>query len=274
MSPRAVVQDLFSSLRVRNYRLFTIAQLISISGTWMQTVAQTWLVLSLTGSGVALGIVTGLQFLPTALGGLWGGIVADRFDKRKILVGTQAAAGILAGVLGVLTMTHVVLLWHVYVLAFLLGVVTALDTPARQAFVIEMVGTHEVANAVGLNSAVFNTGRIVGPAVAAVVIKLLGLAMAFNMNALSYIPPVIALLMMDRRALHSEARAARQKGMVREGLRFAWSARPIRRALLVLTVVATVAFNFSVTVPLMAKFTFGKDVSAYAILTSTLAGGG
>jgi predicted MFS family arabinose efflux permease len=140
--------------------------------------------------------------------------------------------------------------------------------------VIEMVGPEEVANAVGLNSAIFNTGRIVGPAVAAVVIKLLGLAEAFNMNAISYIAPVIALLMMDRRALHRGPRAERQKGMVREGLRYAWGHAEIRRALLVLTVVATIGFNFSVTVPLMAKFTFGKDVSAYAILTSMLAGGG
>src|SRR5881275_99775 len=157
----------FHSLRVRNYRLFFFSQLISLTGTWMQTTAQSWLVLDLTGkstAGSALGLMVALQFLPMLLFGMWGGLIADRYDKRKLLIATQAAAGLLALVLFGLMAADAVELWMVYVLAFLRGVVTMVDMPTRQAFVIEMVGPDEVPNAVGLNSAMFNTGRILGPA--------------------------------------------------------------------------------------------------------------
>jgi len=152
VSPRAHVTRTFGSLRVRNYRLFTVGQLVSQSGTWMQAIAQNWLILQLTHSGTALGITTGLQFLPTGLFGMYGGVIADRFDRRKIIMATQASAGVLALALGTLTVTGVVQAWHVYVLAFLLGIVALADTPARQAFVTEMVGQEQVANAIGLNS--------------------------------------------------------------------------------------------------------------------------
>jgi MFS family permease len=269
-----MVGDVFRSLRVRNYRLFTGAQLVSLSGTWMQTVAQSWLVLRLTGSGMALGVVTGLQFLPTALGGMWGGLIADRFSKRRILLWTQSLSGMLALALGALTITGAVRLWMVYVLALVLGMVTAADTPARQAFVIEMVGPDDVANAIGLNSAVFNGARIVGPALAAAAIASLGLGWAFVINGATYLGPVLALVAMDGRALQRAARAPRGRGMLREGFLYAWANRAIRRTLLLMAVVATLGFNFAVTVPLLARFTFGGDVSAYAFLSSVAAGGG
>ena len=176
---RAAATTTFRSLRVRNFRLFWIGQMVSVSGTWMQTVAQNWLVLSLTGSGVALGVTVALQFLPMLLFGMWGGLVADRFDKRRILFVTQVVPMVLALVMFVLVATGAVALWMVYVLAFLLGLVFMVDMPTRQSFVIEMVGPDEVPNAVGLNSAMFNTGRVVGPAVAGVLIATVGTASTF-----------------------------------------------------------------------------------------------
>ena len=178
MSPVNAARETFRSLKIRNYRVFTAGQLVSLSGTWMQIVAQNWLVLSLTNSGSALGLTAGLQFLPTAVAGMWGGLIAGTvrgdvtaFDKRVVLYWTQASSGVLALVLGALTTTGVVRLWMVYVLALLLGIVTLFDTPARQAFVIEMVGPEEVTNAVGLNSAIFNGARMIGPALAGLAIK-------------------------------------------------------------------------------------------------------
>src|ERR1039458_1732259 len=192
----------FHSLRVRNYRVYFIAQLISVSGTWMQSIAQAWLVLHLTGSGVDLGIVTGLQFLPVLLFGPFGGLVADRLDKRKLLFATQTAGGLLALTLGILTVTHVVQLWQVYVLAGLLGVVNLFDNPARQTFVMEMVGREDLPNAVSLNSVVMNASRVVGPAIGGLVIVLFGLGICFFVNAVSYVAVLIGLAMMRVADLH------------------------------------------------------------------------
>ncbi len=193
---RAVGVRTFRSLRIRNYRLFFFGQLVSVTGTWMQTVAQSWLVLNLTGSGVDLGVTVALQFLPMLLFGMWGGLLADRSDKRRLLIGTQAAGGLLALVLWALVATGTVELWMVYVMAFLLGMVTMVDMPTRQAFVIEMVGPDDVPNAIGLNSAMFNSGRILGPAAAGVTIATLGLAPAFLANGLSYLAVIAALAAM------------------------------------------------------------------------------
>ncbi|MBV8560291.1 MAG: MFS transporter, partial [Acidimicrobiia bacterium] len=172
----------FPSLRVRNYRLFFFSQLISLSGTWMQTTAQSWLVLDLTGKGAAgfaLGLMMALQFLPLLLFGVWGGVVADRLDKRRTLIWTQSSAAVLAVALWLIVLTGVTQLWMIYVLAFLLGVVTVFDLPARQAFVIEMVGPDDLTNAVGLNSAVFNGARLIGPAIAGITIHALGISPSF-----------------------------------------------------------------------------------------------
>ena len=273
MSPRDVFGDTFRSLRIRNYRLFTTGQLVSISGTWMQTMALSWLVLKgLHGSGIALGIVTALQFLPTALFGLWGGLIADRLDKRLVLIVTQAALALFAIALGVLTLAGSIQLWMVCVLAFLSGCATAIDTPVRQAFVIEMVGPGpEVANAVGLNSAVFNTARIIGPALAGIVIVSLGTGAAFLLNGASYFASIGALLLMDQRALHLTEKLERARGQVREGLRYVWRVPEMRRAILLMLVVATVGMNFSVTVPLIATSTFHRDAGGLSVLMSIMA---
>jgi MFS family permease len=216
---RAVRARTFRSLHIRNYRLFFVGQLISITGTLMQTVAQSWLVLSMTDSGVALGITVALQFLPMLLFGMWGGLLADRSDKRRLLIVLQVAGGLLALILWGLVATETVELWMVYVLAFLLGVVTMVDMPTRQSFVIEMVGPDEVPNAVGLNSAMFNAGRIFGPTAAGVTIATLGIAPAFLANAISYIPVVIALSMMRPEELY--LRAAWRRGAGRLPVRLA-----------------------------------------------------
>ncbi len=184
---RGAVTQTFSSLRVRNFRLYFTAQLISVSGTWMQSVAQAWLVLHLTGSGVDLGIVVGLQFLPMLLFGPFGGLVADRVDKRKLLFVTQSAGGFLALVLGILVVTDAVVLWQVYLLAALLGVVNLFDNPVRQTFMIEMVGRDDLPNAVSLNAVIMNGSRVVGPAIGGVIITVFGLGVCFFVNAASYV---------------------------------------------------------------------------------------
>jgi MFS family permease len=161
---------MFRSLHVRNYRLYASGQLVSLTGTWMQRVAQDWLVLELTNSGTALGVVTALQFGPSLILGLWGGVLADRSNKRKVLFATQTGLGLVALVLGLLTLTGVVQYWHVMALALVLGLVSAVDSPVRQSFVVEMVGKDDLVNAVGINSTIFNTGRILGPAIAGIMI--------------------------------------------------------------------------------------------------------
>jgi MFS family permease len=270
---RKATNETFRSLRIRNYRLFFVGQMISITGTWMQWVAQSWLVLQLTGSGVALGIATALQFVPIFLGGLWGGLVVDRFDRRRILIATQAVAAALAVALGVLTAAGMVTVAMVYVFAFLSGCVTVFDMPARQAFVIEMVGPGEVPNAVALNTAVFNAGRIIGPAVAAVMIATTGLAPAFIFNGVSYAAVIVALALMNTGALHRQELAPRARGQVREGLRHVWSTPELRTAAVVLAVIGTFGFNFTVILPLMASETFHGGAGTYGLLSSIMAGG-
>lgn len=267
---RGVGARTFRSLRIRNYRLFFFGQLVSVTGTWMQTVAQTWLVLNLTGSGVDLGITVALQFLPMLLFGLWGGLLADRYDKRKLLIGTQVAGGLLALVLFGLVVTDTVELWMVYVMAFLLGVVTMIDMPTRQSFVIEMVGLDEVPNAVGLNSAMFNTGRILGPAAAGVTIASLGIAPAFLANALSYLAVIAALAAMRSDELFRRERAPRRRGEVRAGLRYAWADPTLRSTLLLVAVLGMFGFNFIVILPLLARFTFDGGAGLYSVFTALM----
>jgi MFS family permease len=270
---RAVGARTFRSLRIRNYRLFIIGQLISVTGTWMQTVAQTWLVVDLTGSGVDLGITVALQFLPMLLFGMWGGALADRSDKRRLLVAMQAAGGLLALILYGLVATGTVELWMIYVLAFALGMVTAIDMPARQAFVIEMVGPDEVPNAVGLNSAMYNSGRILGPAAAGVTIAVLGVAPAFLANAVSYIAVIVALVMMRPDELFRREPVERRRGDVRAGLLYAWREPTLRSTLLLVGVLGMFGFNFIVVLPLLAKFTFGGDAGLYSVFTALMAFG-
>jgi MFS family permease len=263
----------FRSLRVRNYRLFFFGQLVSVSGTWMQQVAQDWLVLRLTDRALPVGIATALQFAPILLFGFWSGLAADRLDKRRLLIGAQIAMAALALALGVLTATGAVRLWMVYVLAFLLGCATAVDMPARQAFVVEMVGPDKLVNAVSLNSAMFNSARVVGPAAAGVLIATLDIAPAFLLNSVSYIAVIAALLAMDTSRLHRAEPAPRSPGQVRDGLRYVWATPVLRSTLLLVAVVGTLSLNARVVLPLMARFTFEGGATTYGTLASVMAVG-
>ena len=263
----------FRSLHVRNYRLFASGQVVSLTGTWMQRVAQDWLVLSLTHSAAAMGLTTALQFLPMLLFGMYGGVLADRYPKRLLLIGTQVAGGVAAGVLGVLTVTGVVAPWQVYVLAFLFGTVAALDTPTRQAFVVELVGPADLPNAIGLNSAIFNSARIVGPAVAGVLIAVVGTGSVFLLNAVSYVAPVIALMLIRDTELHGGKRVARAKGQARAGLSYVRSRPELLMPIILIGVVGMFGLNFQMTLALMAKGTFHRDAAAYGFLSAALAVG-
>jgi MFS family permease len=263
----------FRSLRVRNYRLYFFSQIVSMTGTWAQSVAQIWLVLQLTGSGVALGIVTGLQFAPILLFGAWTGLLADRVDKRRLVMVTQATAAVLALALGVITVADVVELWMIYALAFGLGIATAVEIPARQSFVIEMVGEDDLVNAVGLNSAVFTSSRIAGPALAALLIATSGIAWCFFLNAVSFLAVIFALSRMDTDELQPMPRVPRSKGQIREGWRYVRSRPELSLALLLMAVVGTLAFNFRVILPLMATDVFEGGAGAYGMLSAIMAVG-
>ena len=270
---RAAAHQTFSSLRIRNYRLYFTAQLISVSGTWMQTVAQSWLVLRLTGSGVDLGIVVGLQFLPMLLFGPVGGLVADRINKRRLLYLTQAGGGVLALVLGILVVTHEVQLWQVYVLAAMLGMVNVFDNPARQTFIMEMVGREDLPNAVSLNTVVMNASRVVGPAIGGVIITLVGLGVCFFVNAASYIAVIIGLSMMRSAELHPTGTVRRAKGQIRDGFRYVWRTPSLRNTLIAVAVIGIFAYNFTVTLALLAKNTFHGGAGTYSILTACMGAG-
>lgn len=261
----------FRALRIRNYRLFAGGALVSNTGTWMQRVAQDWLVLQLTGSGVALGITTGLQFLPMLLFGLWGGVIADRFPKRRILVCTQAFMGLTALVLGVLDITGVVQAWHVYVLAFLLGLGAAVDNPTRQSFVSEMVGKDDLTNAVGLNSASFNAARVVGPALAGFLILAVGTGPVFLLNGLSFLAVIGALVRMHASELDPAPRAPRGPGALRDGLRYVRGRPDLMLVIVIVFFVGTFGLNFQMTMALMATQVFDKGAGEYGVLGSVMA---
>ena len=265
---------LFSSLAVRNYRLFASGQVVSLTGTWMQRVAQDWLVLDLShNSGTAIGITTGLQFAPVLFFGMYGGVIADRFPKRRTLVITQIVMGIFALCLGLLDVTNTVQLWHVYVLAAALGVASAIDAPVRQAFVTELVGPSLLANAVGLNSATFNTARVLGPAVAGLMIASVGTAWVFLLNAASFVAVVSALLAMREPDLFVGKPIERRPGAVREGLRYVRS-RPDLLAVIGLTgVIGTLGFNFQMTSALLTKNTFHHGAESYGLISAVYAFG-
>jgi MFS family permease len=262
---------MFGSLHTRNYRLFATGQVVSNTGSWMQRVAQDWLVLNLThNSGTALGITTGLQFAPM-LASMWGGVVADRYSKRSILMVTQALMGGLALLLGVLALTGVVQIWQVYLLAFALGMVTVVDNPTRQAFAVEMVGKDGMANAIALNSAVFNLARILGPAVAGLVISAVGTPAAFLVNAASYAAVLIGLKLMRPGELHKVARAPRAKGQMREALAYVRARPTLWMTLILIFFVSTFGMNFQVTNALMSRGVFHTGAGAFGIASALFA---
>ncbi|MGC1420376.1 MAG: MFS transporter [Acidimicrobiales bacterium] len=261
----------FAALSVRNFRLFFIGQLISVSGTWMQSVAQGWLVLQLTGSSVDLGFAIALQYVPILLFGTYGGLVADRHEKRRILYFTQGSAGLLALTLGLLMTTKHVNVDTVFVLASLLGVVNLFDVPARQAFVQEMVGRDLIANAVSLNSALMNSGRVIGPSVAAGLIAAVGTAACFYANAVSYLAVILALAFMRRSELLPMQTVKRLPGQLRLGLKYVFETPQLRNVIIAVAVVGTFAFNFTVTLPLLARVTFHQhSATQYGILMGAM----
>jgi MFS family permease len=251
----------------RNFRLFFVGQAISVSGTWMQMVAAAWLVLRLTDSGVALGVDTALAFGPMLLLGPLGGAFADRHDKRRILLATQVAFGVLALALWAIVASGVVELWMVYTLSFLQGVVTSLDQPTRQSFFAEMVEPRDLTNAVSLNSAVMTGTRIVGPALAGALIAGVGMEWCFLINATSYLAVIGGLLAMRTAELRSH-RAAREAGAIREGLRYVWRTSELRRPIVLMSVLFLFSFNYSVLMPLFAERTFGGDAGTLGLLLS------
>ncbi|HET6813091.1 MAG TPA: MFS transporter [Actinomycetota bacterium] len=258
---------------MRNFRLFLFGHLVSSTGTWMQQVGQDWLVLRLTNAALPLGITLALQFSPMLAFGAWAGLVADRVDKRRLLLATQTAMAVLALALGALTATGAVRLWMVYTLALLLGVCTAFDMPARQSFVSEMVGPDRVVNAVGLNSASFNTARVVGPALAGGLIAAVGIAPAFFLNAVSFLAMIGALLAMDPDRLHRRAAVERGRGQIRAGVRYVWATPALRSTILLVAVVGMLGLNYRVALPLLARFAFSGGPGAYGALATVMAAG-
>lgn len=269
-SVRSFSQRTFASLAIRNYRLFFFGQAVSLSGTWMQTVAQGLLVLQLTGSGTALGIVTALQTLPVLLFGAWGGVIADRYPKRAILYAVQVVSGLASLLMGALIIAGSIELWMVYAIAVVLGAVKVFDNPTRQTFVREMVGNDLLRNAVSLNSIEMNLARVIGPTIAGVVVATVGLGSCFIANGVSFVVVIVMLTLMRTDELHPTDRVARARGQLMEGLRYAWSTPILRNTLLMMAIIGTFTYEFSVILPLFATFTFGTGGSGYAALTAAM----
>jgi MFS family permease len=259
-----------ASLQIPNYRRYFAGQIVSLAGNWMQIVAETWLVLKLTGNGALVGLGAALQFLPILVAGAWGGLLADRLPKRGLLMTTQALMALPALTLFTLVETGVVEPWMVLALIFARGCVTAVDNPARQSFVFEMVGGDRVVNAVSLNSVIVHTARIAGPAAAGAVIAFAGVGPCFAVNALSFIAMLVALHGMDPARLHPAPTAGRAPGQLRAALRYVWATPALRTPLAMMAVVGTLSFNFQVLLPLLARFTWDGNATTYAALTSAM----
>jgi MFS family permease len=262
-----------SSLRQRNYRLFFFGQLVSIAGTWMQTVAQSFVVLDLTHSGTQLGLTTAARFLPMFVFGPLGGVFADRMDRRRVLYLTQALSGLLAGVFAVTVGTHSIRLWIVYLLALALGFVNVFDSPARQSFISEMVSTGDLPNAVTLNSVAANMARVFGAALGGVIAAAIGLALCFTFNALSFGAVLVSLAAMRSCELFPAERVSRQKKQVRQGLRYVRNTPELLIPLLMIAVVGTLAWEFQVSLPLMASQVFHGGAASYGVMASVMGGG-
>jgi MFS family permease len=268
--PRFQPRRMVSSLHVRNYRLYFFGQLVSVAGTWMQTVAQSFLVLDLTHSGTQLGLTTAVRFLPMLVFGPAGGLLADRMDKRKVLYATQTLQGVLAAVFAIALVTHTMSLGLVYVLALLLGFVSVPDNPARQSFISEMVPPDELANAVTLNSVAMNMARVFGGALGGVIAAAIGLTMCFTINAISFGAVLISLALMRTAELYPAKKVARKKGQVRAGLRYVRGTPELLIPLIMIAVVGTLAWEFQVTLPLMASKVFHGGPAAYGVMASVM----
>ena len=260
----------FAALSVRNYRRYFAGQSISLIGTWMQMTAQAWLVLSLTHSSTKLGLVVALQTLPVLLLSPYGGVIADRMDKRRLMVMLQSAMGIQALALGVLTLTGAVRFWQIGVLAVLLGLNNAFENPARQSFMLELVGGDYLRNAVTLNSVLVNVARIIGPAVAGVLIATAGEGICFLANAASFVAVVASLMTMDRSALSPTTPAPRARGQLREGLRYVRQSRELALPLLMMAAVGCLTYEFQVSLPVMASSALHAGATGYGFMTAAM----
>ena len=264
---------MISSLRQRNYRLFFLGQLVSVAGTWMQTVAQSFLVLDLTHSGTQLGLTSAARFLPMFVFGPVGGVFADRMDRRRVLYVTQTLSGLLAGVFAVTVGTHSIRLWIVYLLALALGFVNVFDNPARQSFISEMVSAQDLPNAVTLNSVAMNMARVLGAALGGVIAAAIGLALCFTCNALSFGAVLVSLAAMRGSELFPAKRASKQKKQVRQGLRYVRNTPELLIPLVMIAVIGTLAWEFQVSLPLMASKVFHGGAASYGVMASVMGGG-
>jgi len=270
-----LVTGTFRSLRFFNYRVWFAGALVSNTGTWMQRVAQDWLVLTeLTHhNATSVGIVMALQFGPQLLMLPWTGYAADHLNRRKLMIATQAGMGILALILGLLTVTGAITLWEVYTIAFLFGCVSAFDAPARQVFVSEMVDDDHLANAVGLNSTSFNAGRMVGPAAAGLIIAAFGTGWAFILNGLSFFVVLISLFFLRVHELHAHERSVKKRGSVFEGFRYVWQRADLKASMIMLALIGTFGFNFAIFISTMTVRVFHAGAGRYGLLSSAMAVG-
>jgi MFS family permease len=260
----------FAALSVPNYRLYFAGQATSLAGTWMQMTAQAWLVLTLTHSSTALGVIIGLQTLPVLLLGPYGGVVADRVDKRRLSMILQSVMGIQALILGVLTITGEVRYWQIGVLAAVLGLNNAFENPARQSFMLEMVGPEHLRNAVSLNSVMANTARVVGPAIAGILIATVGLGVCFLINAASFIAVIGSLMAMDQSALNPTAPMPRGKGQLREGFRYVRNTPELAVPLVMMAVAGCLTYEFQVTLPVMASRGLHAGSTGFGFMTAAM----
>ncbi len=267
---RAAGRTTFAALSVPNYRRYISGQAISLSGTWMQMAAQSWLVLTLSGSATTLGVIVALQTLPVLLLGPYGGVVADRVDKRRLMIALQAAMGLQALILGVLTITGAVTLWEVGLLAALLGLNNAFESPARQAFMLEMVGPGTLRNAVSLNSVLVNVARVVGPALAGILIALSGEGVCFLLNATSFAAVIASLLTLDRAAINPSEPSPRSPGQLREGLRYVAGVRDLAVPLAMMALAGALAYEFQVTLPVMASRALHAGPGGFGFMTAAM----
>jgi MFS family permease len=263
-------RDTFAALANPNYRLYFYGQATSLVGTWMQTIAQSFLVLHLTHSGFDVGLIVALQTLPVLLLGPYGGVVADRVDKRKMMIALQSAMGVQALVFGVLVLTHVITLWQISLLALVLGLNNTFENPARQTFVLEMVGRKDLRNAVSLNSVLVNAARAVGPAAAGIIIAAGGYGVCFLINAASFVAVVGSLLRMDTSSLAPAEPAPRARGQLREGLRYVKSEPGLAVPLVMMAIIGCLAYEFQVTLPVMATGAFHGGSRTYGFMTAAM----
>lgn len=269
-SPTDLARRTFAAFSVHNFRLYFGGQVVSVSGAWMQRVAQSWLVLELTGSGAAVGALTAVQFLPILVLAPRGGLVADRMDKRRILYVTQSLASLIALTLGVLVLIDVVELWMVFALALALGLVGSVDNPTRHSFVMEMVGRSRLANAVALNSVLVNSARVVGPAIGGLLIVTVGIGWCFVINSASYLVFITAISMMRTDDIDRAEPEIKQRGQLRDALRYV-SHHPVLRSTLVMSaVIGLFAYEFEVVLPLLARFTFGGDADTFGAMFAAM----